>query len=118
MSILITEDGLAIEDVFQRIFAKAGYEVILQPDGMELIEGRFEIPDLFVIDKQLPGVNGLDVCAHLKQQAATSHIPIIMVSASPYVEKLAMDAGADAFLEKPFKQKDILELVHKFLGKA
>ena len=84
---------------------------------MDLIDKPFELPDLFIIDKQLSGVNGLDVCMYLKKQPQTKHIPIIMVSASPSIGKLAISAGADAFMEKPFTKKNMLALVAKHLGK-
>jgi DNA-binding response OmpR family regulator len=118
MKIIVTEDDPAIQNIFELILEKAGFEVVLEPDGMALICGQFEPPDLFVIDKQLSGVSGLDVCRHLKSSLNTGHIPIIMVSASPSTEALALEAGADDFLEKPFRKKDLLALVSKHLGQA
>jgi DNA-binding response OmpR family regulator len=85
---------------------------------MELINNHFELPDLFIIDKQLSGVDGLDICAHLKTRQLTAQVPVIMVSASPSVEALAKKAGADDFLEKPFNRKEILKLVRKHLDKG
>src|SRR4051812_10436366 len=115
MKIIITEDDPGIEDVLKMIFEKEGFEVKLIPDGMDIISGDFAMPDIFLIDKQLQGVNGLDVCRYLKGKPSTSHIPVIMISATPAIEVLAKDAGADAAVEKPFKRKDILDVVAKHL---
>ena len=117
MKIVITEDDRGIEDVLQLIFKRAGHDIQLVPDGLDVINNLYEPPDVFIIDKQLSGVSGLDVCSHLKQNITTRHIPVIMISASPSVAPMAEAAGADDFLEKPFSNKEILKLAEKYMKK-
>ena len=81
----------------------------IQPDGDFILQGKFEIPDLFVIDKQLSGVDGLDLCKHLKSWPPTSHLPVIILSATPHLAVQIKQVGADAFLEKPFSNNDLLQ---------
>ena len=76
------------------------------------LKNKFTLPDLFLIDKQLSGYDGLDICRHLKNQAHTKNIPVIMISASPNIGALSKEAGADAYIEKPFEVKDLLRLVN------
>jgi DNA-binding response OmpR family regulator len=113
--ILITDNDPGIQDIFKIILGKAGYHVSVLSNGAPIMKNNYERPDLFLIDKQLSGVDGLDICKYLKSRDETKEIPVIIVSASPDLDKLSADAGADAFLEKPFMIKDLLRLVEYFI---
>ena len=110
---LVIDDDEPIREIFEVLLKKAGYEVHMLEDGEELLAHDFEEPDIFIIDKQLRGIDGLDICRYLKQRARHANTPVIIVSASNRVEQQARDAGADAFLPKPFKSKQLLELLTK-----
>jgi CheY-like chemotaxis protein len=84
-------------------------------NGEQLLENAFETPDLFLLDKQLSGVDGMEICRFLKGQDSTRDIPVIIVSASPNLDQQAKAAGADGFIEKPFQMKFMLELLRKYL---
>jgi len=114
--ILIVEDDTAVLDGFSLILRKAGYEVSVSTDGNQLLNPTFDLPDLIILDKQLSGVDGLDICRHLKNKAETSHIFIVMTSATPHVARLAAAALADAFIEKPFNNVYLVENVKKLLS--
>jgi DNA-binding response OmpR family regulator len=114
--LIIVDDDSGIRDVFLMIFERYGYAVTFFQDGRPLLGHEFELPDLFILDKQLSGVDGLDVCKHLKQQERSKHIPIIMLSATPAVAKLARAAGADHFMEKPFGMHELVHLVHDLVN--
>jgi len=115
--IIIADDDPGIRDIFQIILQRAGYAVTLYSNGEVLMNNEFDLPDMFIVDKQLSGVDGLEVCRFLKGQDSTKNIPIIMISASPYASDSATDAGADEFIEKPFKTKVLIELMEKHLNK-
>jgi len=112
-SIIITDDDPGIQDVARIIFERANYDVIVLASGEPLLNGAFEIPDLFILDRQLSGVDGLDICRVLKSRTETAHVPIIIISASPQIGNLAKLAGADAFIEKPFKMRELREIAHQ-----
>jgi DNA-binding response OmpR family regulator len=115
--ILILDDDAGIRDIFRLILQRAGYKVTLYANGDMLMGNEFELPDLFIIDKQLSGIDGLEICRFLKAQLSTKNIPVIIVSASPYIGASAAEAGADAFIEKPFKTKALVELMEYHLNK-
>ena len=117
-NIIIADDDPAMRDVFQIIFQRSGYTVVMYSSGEALLKDKFELPDLFILDKQLSGVDGLDVCRYLKKQESTKNIPIVIISASPYIATAATEAGADAFIEKPFKIKELLAIAEKHINKA
>lgn len=113
--ILFTEDDLGLQQIVRLILEKAGYEVETEVSGEGLLQQDYQLPDLFLLDKQLPGSDGIDICKHLKQDERTRHIPVIMISANPRISLLSDDAGANAYIEKPFNKKNLLELVKKLL---
>jgi CheY-like chemotaxis protein len=115
--ILVAEDDSGIRDIFQIILQNAGYSIELKDSGKDLLQNNFALPDLFLIDKQLPGADGIDICRHLKHQDLTMHIPVIMVSASPDIALLSRQAGADGYIEKPFEVGYLLKMVQYYMRK-
>lgn len=113
--ILITDDDEGVQDIFKLIFEKEGYEVEVLGEANKIFENNYTIPDLFLLDRQLSGHDGLNVCKFLKEQPATKDIPVIIVSASPGISKLALQAGANDFIEKPFEKKSLLDIVSKWI---
>lgn len=114
--IIVVEDDLSVQEAIELILDPKGYRVIFHNDGEQLVDAEFETPDLFIIDKQLPGVDGLDLCRMLKGRERTRHLPVIVLSASPQAGASAKEAGADAFLEKPFKMQVLRTLVAELMG--
>jgi DNA-binding response OmpR family regulator len=116
--ILVADDDSGIRDIYKIIFEKAGYIIEIKGDAEEVLKNNFTIPDVFLIDKLLSGYDGLDICRYLKSNPLTSHIPVIMVSASPDISVTAIKAGADDFVEKPFDLKYLLKVIESNISRA
>jgi DNA-binding response OmpR family regulator len=116
--ILVADDDPAIRDIFKIILAKAGYDIEVKGDASEIFKNKFRIPDLFLIDRLLSCVYGLDVCRYLKGNKRTSQIPVVMVSASPDIGVSAVKAGADDFIEKPFDLTYFLKVIERNISRA
>lgn len=114
--VLIIEDDPAILDALSILFTRAGYITAGYVNGDFILQGAFDIPDLFIIDKQLSGIDGLDICKHLKRWQPTMHLPVIILSATPYLQAQIRLAGADAFLEKPFSNPHLLQVVDSLVN--
>lgn len=114
--VVIVEDDESISDILRIILEREGYLSVNCRDGNEIFNGTVEIPDLYMIDRQLSGADGLDICKFLKQQEATSDIPIIVLSATPGIERIAKNAGANAFIEKPFSKKTLVETIENVIA--
>ena len=67
--ILVADDDSSIREIFNIILVKAGYDIEVKEDANEIFKNDFKIPDLFLIDKLLSGVDGLEVCRYLKKQS-------------------------------------------------
>ncbi len=113
--IVIVDDDPSLQDAFRLIFPADTYEVDIYADGSPLFEDQFDVPDLFILDKQLSGIDGLDICRALRARKETSGVPIIVLSASPGIRRLALAAGANEMLEKPFSIKALREVVAELM---
>lgn len=113
-NILVIDDDRSILEVVKIILEENGYEVSTISNA-SFIEKTLQnkLPDLILVDIWMAGYDGRDVTQQLKSQKETSHIPIIVISAHNETQKIAKDAGADGFLEKPFDIEDLLSVVQK-----
>lgn len=109
--IMIADDDTGIIDAVAMMLEFEGYSVYSTVNGATVLEMENNYPDLLLLDVQMPGLDGRDICRTLKQKENTRNIPVILISASTNLEKSAKDAGADDFLEKPFNMHDLLDKV-------
>lgn len=114
--IYIVDDDMSVRDIFRIILKKAGYDIQLFESGKDLLENANDIPDLFILDQQLPGMNGLEICKGLKGNEKTKHVPVIIISATPDLGLAVKEACADEYLKKPLTKKDLLETIEKYVG--
>ena len=114
--IIIIDDDPGILDSIRLVFSQLDYHITNYTNGNAILAGKFEMPDIFIIDKQLPGIDGLDICKYLKKNEATKDIPVIIMSASPSIDKAAKAAGSTGFIEKPYTIKLLREMVAKFIS--
>jgi CheY-like chemotaxis protein len=104
MKILIVEDHPACRDLLAFFLRNMGHETIEVENGDKAIGAAVTLqPDLIFIDLSLPDITGVELAALLKQNAETSHIPMVVISALPASlwGKQAKRAGASAYLTKP-----------------
>jgi DNA-binding response OmpR family regulator len=113
--ILVAEDDQDILFILQMILNDAGYKVEPLPEGTSIIGRKKDWPDLFILDKDMPIIDGLAICKYLRANKETKDIPIIMISAFHKLKNKAREAGVDDFIEKPFHLKDLLDTVNKYV---
>ena len=97
---------------------KDEYVVIQSADGKAGLERAIkEVPDLVICDVMMPVMDGLEFCKRLKQEVATSHIPVLMLTARTMEEQRAegYEYGADAYITKPFNNKVLISRVRNLL---
>ena len=102
--ILVIEDNAMNMRLFHDLLRAQGYQVVEARDGRSGIDlARAEIPDLILLDLQLPDISGLTVAAELKADDRTQDIPIVIVTASmpSDAEGAVLESGCDALLTKP-----------------
>jgi len=115
--LLIVEDNDDVVYYLQSIL-REDYLVYRSGNGLEGIQKAYElIPDIIISDLMMPGVDGFEVCSTLKNNELTSHIPIIILTAKASDEDRisGLKRGADAYLMKPFSQKELLVRVENLI---
>jgi DNA-binding response OmpR family regulator len=113
--ITIVEDDADILFAVAAILSNATYEVTALTSGQTILHGNYIRTDLFIIDKRMPDMDGLDICRYLRSTPENHDVPVIIISASPKFELLAKEAGANGFLSKPFQMKALLDIVARHL---
>jgi DNA-binding response OmpR family regulator len=114
MKIVVIEDNPDIVDVVDYILSGNGHEMISCKDGSIAAKLDNINPDLVFIDEYLPVKRGSDICKHIKANPRLKHLPVILISTIPHLEKIATQSGADAYLEKPFELNDLIALTNRF----
>ncbi|MBK9015453.1 MAG: response regulator [Saprospiraceae bacterium] len=115
--VLVVEDNPDVQGYLANCLEEK-YQVELANDGQVGIERAIElIPDLVITDVMMPGVDGLELCQTLKNDERTSHIPIVLLTAKADIESKieGLEHGADAYLAKPFHQKELFVRLEKLL---
>jgi two-component system phosphate regulon response regulator PhoB len=119
--ILIAEDEPDVRNLVVVNLKSAGFAVQATDDGAAALKQvRDSLPSLVILDLMLPGMSGLDVCKVLKKDAATSAIPIIMLTAkAEEVDRIVgLELGADDYITKPFSPRELVLRVKSVLRRA
>ena len=114
--VLVIDDDRDFQTILKVSLNRSGYQVRSLFDGeiSPTLDQR-PSPDIILLDIDLPYANGVEVGKQLKSHASTKDIPVIMVSANPYVDELCKEAGANDFVQKPFTLKTLIEKVQEKL---
>lgn len=116
--IIVIEDDPHILKLISQTLQREGYEVVTATDGSEgLRKVRETHPHLVVLDISLPGLDGYQVCHHLRSEHATSKLPVIMVTAMsrPSDQRRGFETGADDYLSKPFVLSELITRIRSLL---
>ncbi len=119
--ILLVEDNEFNRKIVRDLLTRQPYSLLEAHDGEAGVEAaRREKPDLIIMDVQLPKLSGLDATRQIRAEPETAKIPIIVVTSFALSgdDKKAMDAGASAYLAKPYSPRQLLEAIKKWLGDA
>ena len=108
--ILVVDDLAANVRLLEAILEPAGYSVLSASSGPEALERVVtELPDLVLLDVQMAGMNGYEVCRRIREHEATALIPVVMVTSHDSEARIdGIRAGADDFVTKPFDQQELL----------
>ena len=120
-TVLIVEDNVLNMKLFHDLLAAHGYRTIQTRNGFDALDlAKKHLPDLILMDIQLPEVSGLEVTKWLKDDEALRHIPIIAVTAFAMKgdEERIRSGGCEAYISKPISVMGFLETVSRFIGQG
>jgi len=121
-SVLVVDDTAVVRELERSILEEAGYRVRTAADGRLALAALADTPaDLVVTDVEMPNCDGLELTRAIRGQPALTGLPVVVVTSrsSDADRRLAMDAGADAYLVKgDLDRRTLLEVVGRLLGRA
>lgn len=119
--ILIVEDEKDIVKMLEYNLKKEGFKTLTARSGEAALDAaKSRHPDLILLDLMLPGIDGLEVCKNIKNDANTSYIPIIMLTAkSQEADKVVgLELGADDYMTKPFSPRELIARIKAVLRRG
>ena len=120
-TILYIEDNEMNRKIVRDLLKRTTYQLIEAYDGEAGVAKALEArPDLILMDIQLPKISGMEATRRLRAEAATAKTPIVAITsfAMSGDDQKAKDAGATAYLAKPYSPMDLLKLIRKLLPEA
>ncbi|MEW5759324.1 MAG: response regulator [Candidatus Thermoplasmatota archaeon] len=115
--ILVVDDDQHILQMFKDVLGLYGYEVILVNDGKEAIaEYKKQKPDLVIMDILMPKVDGIRTTKEILKIDKEAKIIVVTAVTKPGLEKTCLEAGAKAFIMKPFEIYELTDTIQKILG--
>ena len=110
MKVLVIDDSAVVRKLVSARLEADGHEVAEAQDGLAGLEAAFaESPDLVVLDRSMPRMDGFEVCTRLRENAETAGVAILMLTDSSTEDALAegLARGADDFMSKPFSPREL-----------
>ncbi|MBV8880066.1 MAG: response regulator [Planctomycetaceae bacterium] len=113
-TVLVIDDERDLVNLVRYNLESEGYEVLGALDGESGLNlAMTRAPDLILLDRMMPGPDGVEVCRRLRREDRTAHVPVIMLTAKAAEEERVqgLDAGADDYVTKPFSVKELMARV-------
>lgn len=117
--VLVADDDADIRALVAFRLRKSGYDVLEAGNGSDALRlARERTPALAVLDWMMPGLTGIEVVEQLRADPATADVPVVLLTARVQEADMArgLEAGADAYLKKPFSPKELSERVAETLA--
>jgi CheY-like chemotaxis protein len=118
--ILIIDDDAGVRGVLKMMLERAGHEVAAATCGAEGLEkAREQKPDLVMLDIEMPGMNGFDVCSLMKTDQALRDVRVVIMTGRPLagMPARAQAVGAVDLLSKPFERERLLKKIDEYLAR-
>jgi chemosensory pili system protein ChpA (sensor histidine kinase/response regulator) len=116
--IMVVDDSITMRKVTRRVLENHSLEVALAQDGVDAVEQmRNVVPDLVLLDIEMPRMDGYELLTHIRADARLRHVPVVMITsrAGQKHRKKAREAGANDYLTKPYQEVDLVEKVSELL---
>ena len=116
--VVVVDDDKEIQEIVTFVLSRNGFDVAVASNGQQLQDVLATItPDLIILDVMMPGIDGYQIFASLRENAATQHVPVIIMTAHAenIYERISLDLGAAEHITKPFHPLDLVGKVQRLL---
>ena len=118
---MVVDDSLTVRKVTERLLKREGFAVLLAKDGLDALRQTEEVlPDVFLVDIEMPRMDGFDLTSALRGDPRTAGAPIVMIT-SRTAEKhrgRALELGVDVFLGKPYRDEELMGHIRRLIKAA
>ncbi len=117
---LVVDDSITVRKVTKRFLSRNGINALLASDGIDALKTlEKEVPDIMLVDIEMPGMDGLELARTIKATSHLQHIPIIMITSRTGKQhrNAANNIGIDVFLGKPYHESELLQHIQALTGK-
>jgi nucleoside phosphorylase/CheY-like chemotaxis protein len=115
--LLIDDDSLHL-DIYRERLEHEGYEAVCAASGAEgILSMQKRLPDLVILDLEMPGMPGMEVCEQIRANPRSKNVPILMLTAHSHLESKGLNAGADDYLVKSASRPVFLARVQRLMTK-
>jgi chemosensory pili system protein ChpA (sensor histidine kinase/response regulator) len=117
---MVVDDSLTVRRLTARLLSRAGYDVSAAKDGADALQQMQRgLPDLLVIDLEMPRMDGFELARILRADGRTAQVPIVVVTSrlAEKHQRRAAEMGADAFFGKPYAEDELLACIAGLLGR-
>jgi chemosensory pili system protein ChpA (sensor histidine kinase/response regulator) len=117
--VMVVDDSITMRKVTSRVLDNHSIEVMTAQDGIDAIEQLHDrVPDLMLLDIEMPRMDGYELLDHVRADARLRHVPIVMITsrAGQKHRRKARQAGANAYLTKPYQETELVEKVGEMLN--
>ncbi len=121
LKILLADDSMTAQNMGKKILADAGYDVIAVSNGAQAMKKiASEKPDLLLLDVNMPGYSGPEICVKVKAEPATANLPVLLTVSKlePFKQEEVTKVRADGLIIKPFEAKDLEAAVKKLAARV
>jgi chemosensory pili system protein ChpA (sensor histidine kinase/response regulator) len=119
LNIMVIDDSITMRRVTSRILERHNIHAITAKDGLDAVAMlQTQVPDLAILDIEMPRMDGFEVVAHVRNQSTLRHLPIIMVTSrgGEKHRERAMSLGVNDYLTKPYQEDQLMESIRNILG--
>ena len=119
-AVMVVDDSLTVRKISGRLLARHGYHVLTAKDGVDALEQLAEvIPDVMLLDIEMPRMDGFDLARNIRGDARLKHIPLIMITSrtADKHRQLAAEIGVDHYLGKPYDEDALLACIRESIEK-
>ena len=117
---LVVDDSITVRRVTQRLLERNGMRVLTAKDGVDAVSLLQEnMPDIILLDIEMPRMDGYEVAAHVRSDARLKHIPIVMITSrvSEKHRARAIELGVDDYLGKPYQENQLLDAIEPLVNR-
>lgn len=116
--VVVVDDDKEVQEIVTFVLRRNGFEVAVASNGQQLQDVlAATTPDLIILDVMMPGLDGYQIFASLRENAATRHVPVIIMTAHAenIYERISLDLGAAEHITKPFHPLELVGKVQRLL---